>query len=356
MNTKNNKKRERLSIPIFYQLLFACLYISGSYIANLLKYGNKKLFASIAISLCIIAFFYYLAYLVRLLFNPHNRLRGIFLSVFTLILFPLISYSVVYHLLPLFGFYLYKPHIPFRLDEFLGKTFSAFYSLFTATAVYAWFYSKKLADRRNLELERAERLKQQQIDEMKSNLLLSILQSHYFKNSLHDIVCRAVELDDPYIPKLMPHLKDVLDYSAHMLQGNIMKVSIERELDIIENMIASIRLRHANDEVVVIHQKGTPNGQFIAPLVLATLLENFFTHGEVSKGQPLVIDITFRPGYFSFSCTNKKRMQLHKRVGGGRGLQLVQQSLLQLPNTEHQLTYKEVEDLFTICLTINYTI
>lgn len=345
--------REYRPISIRSQVLLIGAYALLSYLANLLRHGNTDFFKSMAVSACVIAFFYLLAYIVRLLFNPVKRKIGLMLGGFVFILFPTLIYLIVYVLLPLFNYYLYKPHVAFSWSQFFGNTLFAGFSIFLAIGLYTAFYSRQLKQQRIIDLEHAEALRVRKFERMKQEQTLSVMQSHHIKESLHAIVCRAEELQDTLIPLLITNLSGVLEYSVDLMRGTVGKISVERELSTVNKMIESAQARYGASAFRITRQ-GKDTGQFIAPLALVTLVENAFTHGEINSEHPLRIDLVFEPGFFSFTITNKISSQLPRAQGWGKGTALVQESLSMLTDAVCSLSRQEQQGLYTVCLTITY--
>ncbi|MEH6306173.1 hypothetical protein RYH73_11000 [Olivibacter sp. CPCC 100613] len=353
MNLNENLYRINRSISIRSQLLLISAYVLLSYLANLLRHGNRDFLKSMLVSACVIAFFYLLAYIVRLLFNPNRRVRGLILGGIIFILFPLLTYLIVYLLLPSFNYYLYKPHVAFSWSQFFGNTLFAGFSIFLALGLYTAFYSRQLKQQRVNDLEQAEARRLRETEQMKREQTLSLLQSHHIKGSLHAIVCRAEELNDALIPLLITNLSGILDYSIDLMRGTLAKVSVRRELATVNKMIESAQVSYG-DSALQLTTQGNDTGQFIAPLALVTLVENAFTHGEISNEHPLRMDLVFKPNFFSFTITNKISSQLPNTQSWGKGTALVQQSLSMLANAEHALSRHEQQGLYTVCLTITY--
>lgn len=341
-------------IATWIQLLYIAGFILLTYAYNLLTGGDRNFVSSLAVGGCLVGLFYGYCYLIRSAFVAGKSRWSVPLLVLTSAGIPLIAYALVYLILPWVGVVLYKPHVPFRLGEFLGKTIKSLIIPWVGVALYAAFYRKQLTERKNQELRVRYALSQQQLLEMIAKQRETILLSHHFKNCLNSIVSRAEDLEDEYIPTLMPHLKRMLDYSLEGSDTPHLPVTIERELESLDVLVDSLRLRLGHHDVVIIRQRGMPCGQPMPRLTLVTLFENVTKHGDVRLEKPAVVDIDIQKNLFRFTCVNFINQAALPTEPSGRGLTLVELFLAQMEHAKGTLEHHIEADTFTICLTITY--
>lgn len=354
MKNKNARKRLPFPIPVWFQVLAASAYALASFVYNYLKHGFTDLLGSLVVSACLVGLFYLFAYHIRCLFNPVKRAKALWYAVVLYALLPLLCWGAVYEVLPWFGIMLYDPAVPFRMEEFIANTFGMVSRLSSALALYTLYYLIRLATKRYGELLLTEWQTQQEKAQIRANLLLSVLQSHHLKNALQEVVNKAEELGDDYIPALVPRLADVWDYAVQTLQAEKPIVPIEYEQQTLDHMVATIRLKHDDDGVIQLTSVGKPSGQYIAPLALVTPLENAVMHGFVDTEHPIRISQEFGSGFFRFTCVNHLHPKARPAASSGKGLLLLQQCLLMMPNCRPSLEYDSSEDTFTLCLTIKF--
>ena len=352
----NHTALPNVRVAIWLQVLFIVAFVLLTYAYNVLAGGDRNFVHSLAASGCLVGLFYGYCYLIRLSFVAHKSRWSVPLLILFTAGLPLIVYVLVYFFLPAVGVVLYKPHIPFRLGEFLGKAIKALIIPWVAAALYAMFYRKQQSLRRNEELQIQNMQKQQQVVALKIKQRESVLQSHHFKNCLNSITARADDLKDDYIPSLIPHLSRVLGYALEDGDTPDSTVAIERELESLHWLIDSLRLRLKSADVVVIRQKGEPQGHPIPRLTLATLFENVTKHGTVSREKPATITIEFDADRFRFTCVNFVKPRAADAHPKGQGLMLLQVFLAQMKRVEWTLEHYTEADTFTICLTINYLV
>ncbi len=355
MNWKTLLNKRVMDIPIWMLFTVALAYCVASHLTNWTRFGKGNGWAWLAINGCICGACLLFAGVARWCIHPESRRKGVLWAIALTAGFPLLSLAVVYILLPAMGLRLHKPHVPFRWDEFIGKTTSAYTTVFMFTLIYSFFYVLLLKSRRTREMERAAALHEKAIITVKANQVLHSTQSHFIRHALHDILGRAEKLDDTYIPAQINYIAQTWNYIAEAMDKPIPVVHASRALKQLEEMAASIKRRNHDLPVIQLRQSGEPGEHIIAPLVLNTLLENADTHGWVDADHPILVDIAFTPGRLDFTCTNWKRPHATDKPTTGRGLQLVQQGLLLLDDCRHTLERDENQHQYTIRLTINYT-
>ncbi|SKB62893.1 hypothetical protein SAMN05660226_02343 [Parapedobacter luteus] len=355
MNWKTMLSKRVMDIPVWMLITAAMAYCLAGHLTNWARFGKGGGWAWLAINASICGACLLFAQVARWCIHPESRRKGVVWAIALTAGFPLLGLAAVYLVLPAVGLRLHKPHVPFRWDEFLGKTISAYTTVFMGTLIYSFFYMLLLKSRRTHEMERAAALHEKAIATVKANQVLHSAQSHFIRHLLHDILGRAEKLNDAYIPEQINYIARTWDFIAEAMDKPIPLVHASRALKQLEEMAQSIKRRYNDRPVIQLRKSGEPREHIIAPLVLSTLLENADTHGWVDAAHPILADIAFTPGRLVFTCTNWKRPHATDKPTTGRGLQLVRQSLLLLDGCHHTLERDENEQQYTIRLTINYT-
>jgi len=115
------------------------------------------------------------------------------------------------------------------------------------------------------------------------NLLKNQLNPHFLFNTLNNLYALALKKSDK-TPEVIAKLSEILDYMLYQCKDNY--VSINKEIELLENYIALEKVRYGN-RVEVVFEKSIQNNVNIAPLILLTFVENAFKHGvsqELNKG------------------------------------------------------------------------
>ena len=115
------------------------------------------------------------------------------------------------------------------------------------------------------------------------NLLKNQLNPHFLFNTLNNLYALALKKSDK-TPEVIAKLSEILDYMLYQCKDNY--VSINKEIELLENYIALEKVRYGN-RVEVVFEKSIQNNVNIAPLILLTFVENAFKHcvsQELNKG------------------------------------------------------------------------
>lgn len=128
---------------------------------------------------------------------------------------------------------------------------------------------KRATEKRNAELERDK-------NRAELNALKSQLHPHFLFNTLNNIYALTVQKSDK-APETVATLSEMLDYILY--QCNDTFVSLQKEVNLLENYMALERLRYGDDIEITTEYDLTKSEMKIAPLLLLSILENAFKHG-----------------------------------------------------------------------------
>lgn len=184
---------------------------------------------------------------------------------------------------------------------------------------------------------------------MEKDFLRSQITPHLLFNTLN-FIKYAAESDPVNSVEAIDRLTDILDYSLETDKKEFVEIS--GELKQIENMIALNRLRY-QDKLCIVYEKNITNYTFeILPILLLTLVENIFKHGNVlDASQPASIRITADSKVMKFSTSNVIASALPEK-SGNKGLDNIQQRLGKSYPGKHQFTYYTAKNIFQTELTI----
>jgi len=176
------------------------------------------------------------------------------------------------------GFDLLRPVRSFEWDAFLPTLFiTLFISIFMhgRSFLYEW---------RQMALE-AEQLKKEQIT-ARYETLKNQVNPHFLFNSLNvltALVHKDADMAEQFIRQLSAVYRYVLDSRDQEV------VPLTEELHQLESFIYLMKIRFGNSFTAEINVPDTDG--YVAPLTLQMLLENAIKHNEVSKSNPLKIEI-----------------------------------------------------------------
>ncbi len=129
--------------------------------------------------------------------------------------------------------------------------------------------AKQDVEKRNTELEGAK-------NRAELNALKSQIHPHFLFNTLNNLYTLTLQKSDE-APKTVARLSEMLDYILY--QCNDKFVSLQKELDLLDNYIALESLRYGEDIEIQKDFELTNSQMTIAPLLLLSILENAFKHG-----------------------------------------------------------------------------
>lgn len=168
-------------------------------------------------------------------------------------------------------------------------------------------------------------------------------------NSLYSISLNRPELLSGTVKKL----KSVLHYLFR--ESKLEKVSLSREIEMIENYIGLESLRYGERLKISYGLEGNPEGLKISPLILYPFVENCFVHGagEDPDTSWIRISIIINDNNLRFNAANSVSHRVQNRSwGGGSGTEnSVRRLEIQYPNS-HRLTILDREKRHEVNLNI----
>jgi LytS/YehU family sensor histidine kinase len=129
------------------------------------------------------------------------------------------------------------------------------------------------------------------------------------------------------------------------------KVPLEDEVQQLHHLIKINQYRYNQKMPLAFHQDGRFENHRIIPLVLLTLAENVFTHGDPRKDALLSLDIT-EFGLLKFITQNAIKPRKRKENRKPTGLKNIQIRLNYTYGEDYRLTFNENKDVFTTELTL----
>ncbi|NDK55474.1 sensor histidine kinase [Pontibacter fetidus] len=191
-------------------------------------------------------------------------------------------------------------------------------------------------ERRNKELEN-----QKLVAELA--FLKSQVNPHFLFNTLNNIYSLAYK-QHPDTPDAIMKLSLLMRYMLY--ESNDTLVSLQKEVDHINNFIDLQKLRLREQTSIKFNIEGTIEGKQIAPMLMMTLVENAFKHGLVSKNEiGILINLKVTDNELQFSTVNN--ISTHKkRDFGGIGLENLRQRLKLLYPNRYTLTFEDKDGVF----------
>jgi len=175
---------------------------------------------------------------------------------------------------------------------------------------------------------------------------------HFLFNTLNNIDALIYSNPGAASDSLV-RLSEIMRYILYV--GVDSTVSIQREVEHIDNIIALQSLRHVRPDFVVFHKNITCENAVVAPLLFVPFLENAFKYATTIDGHAIAIDLWCSASSLKFRCTNHydPTKQNHSKESGGIGLANVQRRLQLLYPGLHTLQIRQEKNTFNVLLEIS---
>jgi len=174
---------------------------------------------------------------------------------------------------------------------------------------------------------------------------------HLLFNTLNTIYS-AVYVNAPNESEAVLLLSEIMRYSYEEPDAEGM-VALETELCQLKNLIRLNSYRFGNNVQLDYRINGDPANHRIIPLVLITLTENMFKHGDL-RLEPRSVEITISEiGNLTFVAKNVPKISGKNEPTTSVGLINTRLRLDYAYNENYQLDVKHTDELFSLELTIN---
>lgn len=199
--------------------------------------------------------------------------------------------------------------------------------------------------------KREDELQKQKMDAELSAIKYQI-NPHFLFNSLSFIYSKTVPLSEE-VSNAVLLLSDIMRYALGKEEDAEGKVALFKEVTHMKNVIGINQMRFNNKlSIQYSEQIDNPNAR-ITPLILITLVENAFKHGDLlDPANPLVVRTESDQQKIRFYISNKKKTG-PKELSTGIGLNNVKQRLQLMYAGKHSFTVNQNEHFYTSELIIN---
>ncbi|RPD38347.1 sensor histidine kinase [Chitinophaga barathri] len=243
---------------------------------------------------------------------------------------------------------------PQNMRNFMVRNKFMFYSFITLFSylfhLFVCFVVAIFIDYNNRN-KREDELQKQKMDAELSAIKYQI-NPHFLFNSLSFIYSKTVPLSEE-VSNAVLLLSDIMRYALGKEEDAEGKVALFKEVTHMKNVIEINQMRFNNKlSIQYSEQIDNPNAR-ITPLILITLVENAFKHGDLlDPANPLVVRTESDQHRIRFYISNKKKTG-PKELSTGIGLNNVKQRLQLMYAGRHTFTVNENEHFYTSELLIN---
>ena len=140
-----------------------------------------------------------------------------------------------------------------------------------------------------------------------------------------------------------------------LYESNIKAISLEKEIDILNNLIELEKIRYGTALDICFKVSGETNDKQIAPLLLLPFVENSFKHGVSKKisNKWLYLSLAVEDLSLTFVVKNSKEKNTNSELmnySEGIGLKNVKRRLELLYPQKYQLEILDKESVFEVIL------
>lgn len=202
-----------------------------------------------------------------------------------------------------------------------------------------------IKERRNLQLQK-ENL------ESRLELLKSQVHPHFLFNTLNNLYSLTLT-QSKEAPLVVTHLSELLRYMLYECNGKT--VPLEKEVEALKKHVELEKLRYGSRIDVSFVCTGAIEKVEVAPLLFLPFVENSFKHGVSHVIDQCWINLSLHASHNTISFNLSNSVVPGKLVTGvgGIGIQNVRNRLALLYPQQHELLLSQTEDIFNIRVTIN---
>ncbi|MFD0764562.1 sensor histidine kinase [Mucilaginibacter lutimaris] len=196
-------------------------------------------------------------------------------------------------------------------------------------------------------------LLQKQRTEAELTALKHQINPHFLFNSLSFIYGKVIKTDRETADSVLI-LANIMRYALATGEGIDGKVNIMDELEHMKNVVEINQRRHDHNLNIKYEEQIDDQSINILPLILITLVENAFKHGDLhDTDHPLLIRISTSVNQLSFAIENKKGKGI-KELSNGVGLQNIRQQLKLTYGDRCTFVTENIDEAFRVTLHITF--
>lgn len=216
-------------------------------------------------------------------------------------------------------------------------------------------FRKLLVEKEKLELANANVRLQQELLQSENNFLRAQINPHFLYNCLNLFYSETFR-EQPRVAEAIMMLSQIMRYSITDFSASGGMALLEDEVEHIQRVIMLNRFRFSDALQVEFEVKGDVRDKKIVPMVLITLVENIFKHGDLQDAtQPATITCTVEAEqqrvYF---VTGNRTDQTRTTYSSGLGIANIRQRLKLLYPDDFYLLIEDTEEYFRTELSVPY--
>ncbi len=228
-------------------------------------------------------------------------------------------------------------------------------AIFYCSAKYVAHYKRQAleAEKRQLIIEKDNAELEAQITRSRNIYLQQQINPHMLFNALNFIYNSAQKYSDD-AANCIWLLSEIMRFSLEEA-GPDGKIKLDREVEQIENLISINRYRFKEPLYLKLEMDGNFSRHKIIPLIMLTLTENLFKHGNLTEvSSPAILKLTTdESGHLTFYSRNlKKSKNGHPRQRKALGLQNIRLRMDSFYKGNYKLEINEPGEFYELTLTL----
>lgn len=241
--------------------------------------------------------------------------------------------------------------IAFNLQYFAGPVYRAIYFMFFSTGYY--FLLRFLTEQKKTEDLEKQRLNNLiQIQKSENAFLKAQVQPHLLFNTL-DFIYQNARESSPVAAETILSLSEMMRYAIDSNKDKDL-ITIGEEINQIENLINLHQLRKNHTIQIRLWYEDEIKTLEIIPLVLITLVENMFKHGDmIYATKPAEINLHFDGRFLQIETSNLINLN-ENTAGTGLGMENIAKRLKFAYGENATFSFQKNDDnYFLVKLTID---
>ena len=297
--------------------------------------------------------FYGSAYIFFRFLSPKKYVHLVIGEVLLYLSYVFLAYIIGYWISPLF-----LPRTTVPAFNPVRMFVAGLWVFFNYSAFSFGYYFALQAVNRQQQLRMAEKKQMQATQEMlmaEYAFLRSQINPHFLHNTLNFFYAKSLT-SSPELSDAILTLSEIMRYSLEKEDDNSGNVLLSREVDNLKKVIKINELRFSNRLNIDFSITGNIDAIRIIPLVMITLLENAFKHGDlISPRDPVKIRLSVEEdgSQLDFYIGNRKKTG-PKELGHGIGMDNIRRRLDFAYHENYQLAVTNEENYYAVGLTIRF--
>lgn len=201
-------------------------------------------------------------------------------------------------------------------------------------------------------LQKSELIEKERL-QTELQFLKSQVNPHFLFNTINSIYV-LIKIDPDRASDTLIKLSNLL--RAQLYEFNTEKISIQREIEYIQNYLALEKTRKGDRVTITVEKEGDLEGFSIAPLILIPFLENCFKHLSNHTQQENLVHVRLsrKANQLHVRFYNTREEQMNPQpVSGGLGLVNIRRRLDLLYQNQHTLTIEQGNAFYEVNLQVD---